>query len=81
MERTYTLIGADGLPYVSTTPGTLGGHRRTRLGLTTADGGVRTALEFRPALQTLLGWDDDRWDRELSRYRDLWRDYYGPPVP
>ena len=54
--------------------------RRTRLGLTTVDGGVRTALEFRPALQPLLGWDDDRWDREVSRYRDLWRDYYSPPT-
>jgi methylphosphotriester-DNA--protein-cysteine methyltransferase len=28
---TYTLIGADGLPYLSATPGTLGGHRRTRV--------------------------------------------------
>ncbi|MFC8258080.1 hypothetical protein ACFUNF_10705 [Streptomyces sp. NPDC057291] len=27
----YTLLGADGLPYRSTTPGTLGGHRRGRL--------------------------------------------------
>ncbi len=31
VERTYTLIGADGLRYVSTTPGTLGGHRRSRI--------------------------------------------------
>ncbi|MEV0348368.1 hypothetical protein AB0H88_21560 [Nonomuraea sp. NPDC050680] len=28
---TYTLIGADGWPYVSVLPGTLGGHRRARL--------------------------------------------------
>jgi methylphosphotriester-DNA--protein-cysteine methyltransferase len=27
----YTLIGADGRPYESETPGTLGGHRRTRV--------------------------------------------------
>jgi AraC family transcriptional regulator of adaptative response / DNA-3-methyladenine glycosylase II len=27
---TYTLIGADGEPYASATPGTLGGHRRNR---------------------------------------------------
>ena len=29
--RTWNLIGADGAPYASTVPGTLGGHRRTRL--------------------------------------------------
>ena len=28
---TYTLTGADGVPYQSTTPGTLGGHRGSRL--------------------------------------------------
>ena len=28
---TYTLVGADGTPYESTTPGTLGGHRRGRI--------------------------------------------------
>jgi len=27
----YTLIGADGRPYVSTQPGTIGGHRATRI--------------------------------------------------
>ena len=28
---TYTLIGADGKPYESATPGTLGGHGRNRV--------------------------------------------------
>jgi hypothetical protein len=28
---TYTLIGADGKPYESETPGTLGGHRRNKI--------------------------------------------------
>ena len=28
---TYTLIGLDGGPYESATPGTLGGHRATRI--------------------------------------------------
>ena len=31
MTRTYTLIGADGLPSESSAPGTLGGHRRTKV--------------------------------------------------
>ena len=30
MDR-YTLIGSDGKPYRSATPGTLGGHRRSRI--------------------------------------------------
>lgn len=29
--RTWTLIGRDGRPYESDVPGTLGGHRRTRI--------------------------------------------------
>jgi len=30
-ERTWTLIGADGKPYASDRPGTLGGHRKNRI--------------------------------------------------
>ena len=30
-RSTYTLVGRDGRPYRSRTPGTLGGHRRSRL--------------------------------------------------
>jgi methylphosphotriester-DNA--protein-cysteine methyltransferase len=29
--REYTLIGADGRPYASAVPGTLGGHRKTKI--------------------------------------------------
>jgi len=29
--RQYRLIGADGAEYASSTPGTLGGHRRTKV--------------------------------------------------
>jgi methylphosphotriester-DNA--protein-cysteine methyltransferase len=28
---TYTLVGADGRPFASATPGTLGGHRRNKV--------------------------------------------------
>lgn len=31
VAKTYTLIGADGRPYASPSPGTLGGHRRNRV--------------------------------------------------
>ena len=29
--KRYRLLGADGLPYESAAPGTLGGHRRTKV--------------------------------------------------
>lgn len=29
--RSYTLIGADGRPYLSAAPGTVGGHRRGKI--------------------------------------------------
>ncbi len=29
--KTYTLLGADGVPYPGPTPGLLGGHSRTRV--------------------------------------------------
>lgn len=31
MKRRWTLLGADGVPYQSERPGTLGGHRRQRI--------------------------------------------------
>jgi methylphosphotriester-DNA--protein-cysteine methyltransferase len=30
-RRTYTLIGADGAPFASPIPGTLGGHRKSKI--------------------------------------------------
>ena len=31
LVKSYTLLGADGVPYTSTTPGKLGGHARTKV--------------------------------------------------
>ena len=31
MRRSWKLVGPDGKPYTSAVPGTLGGHRRTRI--------------------------------------------------
>ena len=31
VARTWRLVGADGVPYDSDVPGTLGGHRRTKV--------------------------------------------------
>lgn len=31
LDKTFKLLGPDGKPYASATPGTFGGHRRTKL--------------------------------------------------
>jgi glycerol-3-phosphate dehydrogenase len=53
--------------------------RRTRLGLTSPDGGRTSLLSVRAAVQAALGWDDERWSTEEDRYLDLWNRYYSPP--
>ena len=46
--------------------------RRSRLGLLLPNGGLGMEKEVRKTIQTELGWDDQRWERELSRYRKIW---------
>jgi hypothetical protein len=43
-QRVYTLTGADGRPYPSETPGTLGGNSRDRIYGTLTCGSARNAL-------------------------------------
>jgi glycerol-3-phosphate dehydrogenase len=54
--------------------------RRTRLGQLLPSGGEALF----PALQAMfseeLGWDDQQWQAELVRYRDIWRNHYSLPV-
>jgi methylphosphotriester-DNA--protein-cysteine methyltransferase len=45
VSRTFTLLGRDGRPYGSETPGTLGGHRRTRIYGRLDCPGARRAIE------------------------------------
>ena len=53
--------------------------RRTRLGMLLADGGE---IIF-PQLETLctaeLGWSNEQWTAEVSRYQSIWRRYYSLP--
>ncbi len=53
--------------------------RRTRLGLLLADGGLQYAGEIQPICQQELGWDDERWQQEAERYRQIIRRYYSLP--
>ena len=54
--------------------------RRTRLGLLLPEGGEPWLEAIREHCQPVLGWDNDRWQQECTRYRELWRaSYYLPP--
>ncbi|MFN3928527.1 MAG: glycerol-3-phosphate dehydrogenase/oxidase [Thermoflexus sp.] len=54
--------------------------RRTRLGFQLPGGALPFLERHRHRLQALLGWDDQRWDREIERYRRIWESAYRPPT-
>jgi glycerol-3-phosphate dehydrogenase len=52
--------------------------RRVRLGLTLPEGGTRELEHARSWVQTELGWDDQRWLKEVDAYHKLWHTAYSP---
>ena len=54
--------------------------RRTRLGLLLEKGGQSLFAELEQICAKELQWDSDRWEREVERYRQIWRKYYYLPV-
>jgi glycerol-3-phosphate dehydrogenase len=54
--------------------------RRVRLGLLLPNGGLDHLHRIRAVAQPELGWDDERWEREVTAYSDLWRRCYSPPI-
>lgn len=54
--------------------------RRTRLGNLLPEGGAALLLSLKPICQQALGWDDEKWDAEVSRYLALWRQSYSLPA-
>jgi glycerol-3-phosphate dehydrogenase len=54
--------------------------RRTRMGLTTADGGFGLMDRIRQIAQPELKWDDETWGFEADRYQKLWKECYSLPV-
>lgn len=55
--------------------------RRTRIGLVEARGGQDLLTQLFPVCCEELGWDEKRWDGEVSRYRDLWQRRHAPQAP
>ena len=51
--------------------------RRARVGLLLDGGGLAQMDAIRAAAQGELGWDDARWDGEVTRYAALWKRCYG----
>lgn len=55
--------------------------RRTRLGNLLAEGGLSAMPVVRDACQKILGWNDRRWQQELSRYHAIIETFYGVSLP
>lgn len=53
--------------------------RRTRLGLLLPRGGAELLPRVRLWCQGELGWDDDRWAREVADYQTVWQRHYSVP--
>ncbi len=50
--------------------------RRARLGLLVPNGGMDLLETIRPIVQPELGWDDARWESEVTAYNRLWKQSY-----
>lgn len=50
--------------------------RRVRLGLMLPGGGLSIMNRIRAVVQSRLGWDDARWEKEVSAYTHLWKSSY-----
>jgi glycerol-3-phosphate dehydrogenase len=52
--------------------------RRVRLNINLPGGGMDEMEKIRKIVQPELGWNDERWEEETERYRQMWKDYYSP---
>jgi glycerol-3-phosphate dehydrogenase len=53
--------------------------RRTRIGLVVAMGGREILPRVGEICRDELGWDEARWNSEMTRYLDIWRQRHAPP--
>jgi glycerol-3-phosphate dehydrogenase len=52
--------------------------RRVRLGLQLPEGGKTELCAVKPILMDNLGWDEERWAIEVTRYNQIYQNYYSP---
>ena len=55
--------------------------RRTRLGMCIANGGEAIFDELQQICSDELQWNNDRWEKELIRYKTIWQRCYSLPNP
>ncbi len=53
--------------------------RRTRLGLLLENGGKELFSSLENMFHQELGWCRERWEKEVSRYLDIWQKHYSLP--
>lgn len=53
--------------------------RRVRLGILAPQGGAAFFNQLQPIIQTELGWDEQNWLNELTRYTQIWKACYDLP--
>jgi glycerol-3-phosphate dehydrogenase len=52
--------------------------RRVRMGMLLPNGAQALMPRIRSIVQSEMGWDDARWDKEEAAYRETWKKYYSP---
>ena len=50
--------------------------RRLRLGLLSQQGGVSYINQLKPIVMHELGWNETKWNHEVTRYKNIWNDCY-----
>jgi len=53
--------------------------RRVRLGLYLRNGGLDQIEKIRAMVSPILGWDGQRWEEEIQRYKGIWSSFYYLP--
>ena len=53
--------------------------RRTRLGLLLEQGGLMFEDRIKAICQEELGWSEQKWQQEVTRYQSIWNTYYSIP--
>ena len=53
--------------------------RRTRVGHLLPQGGLNKLEKIKQVCQSLLGWTEQHWQAEVSRYQKLWQSCYSLP--
>lgn len=54
--------------------------RRTRIGQMIAKGGAPFYTRIKSSVQSVLGWSDDQWNQQWTRYQDIWKCAYSIPT-